>query len=218
MNRKTAFKILGIREGASRVQAKKAFRRLAKQYHPDRFAGDRALAEVRMDQMKQINQAFAFLVPLLPDPPPDEGPQRESRDSPPFPQAKRGQAGVSFSDLLGMVGKGVRSFFQRRSGSGQRASATPLPSRRQKQRQGPFPGQAPRFETILNRLHPGSLPAVGRVGKRGRELPAPPLSNFIKYMALKKKIDARTQRHHLQESGRVEKIGPISRVTPFGQE
>lgn len=44
------------------------------------------------------------------------------------------------------------------------------------------------------------------------------MANFIKYMALKKKIDARAQGHPCQNSGRVEKISPISRVTSLGKK
>ena len=47
---------LGIRPGADAAQVKKAYRRLARQHHPDR-SGDRRTTE----RMKAINRAWAIL-------------------------------------------------------------------------------------------------------------------------------------------------------------
>lgn len=51
------YKLLGLEKGASADEIKKAFRKLAVKYHPDRNPGDKA-AE---DKFKEINEAYAVL-------------------------------------------------------------------------------------------------------------------------------------------------------------
>jgi len=49
--------ILGVDRGASDAEIKKAYRKLAKQYHPDMNPGDKA-AEAKF---KEINEAYEVL-------------------------------------------------------------------------------------------------------------------------------------------------------------
>ncbi|RLB20738.1 MAG: J domain-containing protein, partial [Deltaproteobacteria bacterium] len=54
---KDYYKILGVSKGASPEEIKKAYRKLALKYHPDRNKGDKA-AETKF---KEINEAYAVL-------------------------------------------------------------------------------------------------------------------------------------------------------------
>lgn len=63
MNKKEAFKVLGLSPGSTTEQAKKKYRELAKKYHPDRVQ-DRNL-RVAEKQMKQVNAAFKMVLPYL---------------------------------------------------------------------------------------------------------------------------------------------------------
>ena len=54
---KDYYEILGLKNGASPDEIKKAFRKLAVKYHPDKNAGDKK-AE---DRFKEINEAYAVL-------------------------------------------------------------------------------------------------------------------------------------------------------------
>jgi curved DNA-binding protein len=57
MDYKDYYKILGVERGADDKTIKKAFRKLAQQYHPDKNPGDKA-AETRF---KEINEAYTVL-------------------------------------------------------------------------------------------------------------------------------------------------------------
>ena len=240
MNQKSAFKILGLRPGASLVQAKKAFRNLAKQYHPDRHPSDlypsdlypsdeilSVRAEARMTKMKQINQAFHFLAPLLAS----DLSGKASKKPPPIYKKKKTQSKTDplFQDLLKMLKKGLKLKFSRKAEVRRRPGPSvkqPLKSKVQRKSRA---GKRDRFATILHTLHPGAS-----VDKKNRDnglefrvqardsnrLPRDssvnPYGNFMKYMALKKTIDARTRRE--QNPGRIEKIGPVTRVNPIGDK
>lgn len=51
------YKVLGISPGASDDEVKKAYRELAKKYHPDNYA-DNPLADLAQEKMKEINEAY----------------------------------------------------------------------------------------------------------------------------------------------------------------
>ncbi|MBM4448971.1 MAG: J domain-containing protein, partial [Chloroflexi bacterium] len=55
---KDYYQILGVPRNASQDQIKKAYRKLAMQYHPDRNPGKEAWAN---DKFKEINEAFGVL-------------------------------------------------------------------------------------------------------------------------------------------------------------
>jgi len=54
---KDFYQILGVPRGASEADIKKAYRRLAKQYHPDVNKGDKAAEE----KFKEISEAYNVL-------------------------------------------------------------------------------------------------------------------------------------------------------------
>lgn len=67
MNKQKGLDILGLGASATRTDARTAFRRLAKTWHPDRFATDPLKARRAEEKMKEVNEAFYFLLPLLPN-------------------------------------------------------------------------------------------------------------------------------------------------------
>jgi len=240
MNQKTAFKILGLGPGVSLDQVKKAFRDLAKQYHPDRFASDPsptdetlpAPAEARLNRMKEINQAFHLLLPLFT---PDALTDKASTDIPPFFKAKKARDSsdkdssdkdISFLDMLQRLKK--RFAFYKKPGNQPNRSVQP--SLKSRERQTSKFVKTTRFATILNTLHPAGT--VDKKIDRGRycrtrsqdsrDLPrvfeAHPYNRFLKYMALKKQIDARRRSSGEQNYSRIEKIGPVTRVNPIGNK
>ena len=51
------YEVLGLQKGASDNDIKKAFRKMAMKYHPDKNPGDKVAEE----KFKEINEAYAVL-------------------------------------------------------------------------------------------------------------------------------------------------------------
>ncbi len=57
---KDPYEVLGISKGASQEEIKKAYRKLAKQYHPDNYVNN-PLADLAQEKFKEINEAYEQL-------------------------------------------------------------------------------------------------------------------------------------------------------------
>lgn len=55
------YETLGLQPGASLEEVKRAYRTLAKSWHPDRFTHDPALKQQAEEKLKAINHAYHFL-------------------------------------------------------------------------------------------------------------------------------------------------------------
>jgi len=51
------YEVLGVEPGASDEEVKRAYRELARKYHPDNYA-DNPLADLAQEKMKEINEAY----------------------------------------------------------------------------------------------------------------------------------------------------------------
>ena len=93
---KNYYEILGVPKTASTDEIKAAYRKLAKQYHPDLHPGDKAVAE----KFKEINEANAIL---------SDDAKRKQYD---FEQAHPGMGGGSgpFGGFGGFSGSGMGGF------------------------------------------------------------------------------------------------------------
>lgn len=109
MAAKDYYEILGVKKGASDAELKKAYRELAKKYHPDKHKGDKD-AEARF---KEISEAYAVLSD------PDKRTQYDQLGRDAFgPGGTNPFAGFDFSQFMG--GGGARG---RRGGGGRRGGA-----------------------------------------------------------------------------------------------
>ncbi len=61
------YSILGVSRDASDEEIKKAYRTLARKYHPDNYAGTN-LADVAEEKMKEINEAYDAIQKMRSDP------------------------------------------------------------------------------------------------------------------------------------------------------
>jgi molecular chaperone DnaJ len=134
---KDYYKILGVSESADRDEIRKAYRKLAKEYHPDANPGDEAAA----DRFKEIGEAHAVLSNEKKRKQYDQmrklgafgfGPRRGGAGARPGgrgPGAAGEPGGFSFDDLGGIGGLGdlFSSIFdrgRRDGGTGTRARGT----------------------------------------------------------------------------------------------
>ncbi|MFH2201602.1 MAG: J domain-containing protein [Elusimicrobiota bacterium] len=66
---KRYYQILELEPGASRQEIKRAFRAMAKTYHPDLYPYDDVSRQSCVRRMQQINEAYEFLRDIAPDEP-----------------------------------------------------------------------------------------------------------------------------------------------------
>ena len=52
------YKVLGVDRSASDEEIKKAYRELARKYHPDRYSSNPDMAELASEKMKEVNTAY----------------------------------------------------------------------------------------------------------------------------------------------------------------
>lgn len=55
------YEVLEIKEGASKDEIKRAYRELAKKYHPDQY-GNNPLRDLAEDKMRELNEAYDYLM------------------------------------------------------------------------------------------------------------------------------------------------------------
>jgi molecular chaperone DnaJ len=55
------YEVLGVRQGASEEDIKKAYREMVKKYHPDQYR-DNPLSALAEEKLKEINEAYDYLV------------------------------------------------------------------------------------------------------------------------------------------------------------
>lgn len=55
------YEVLGIKEGASEDEIKRAYRELVKKYHPDQYQ-DNPLAKLAEEKLREVNEAYDYLM------------------------------------------------------------------------------------------------------------------------------------------------------------
>lgn len=55
------YKVLGVREGASEEEIKRAYKQLVKKYHPDQYSNN-PLSDLAEEKLKEINEAYHTLI------------------------------------------------------------------------------------------------------------------------------------------------------------
>lgn len=213
MDKLKGLQILGLGPSATRMDARIAFRRLAKIFHPDRFAQDLPKAKVAEEKMKQLNEAFHFLLPLLPDTDAWKGGGKSPSDvnqgdGPPQCRIKR--SGNFFSSLVAGLGKfrdagkrakvrgtgctGQTDGMQRRAGNAGRTKQT-------------------EFETVFR--HTVNLHQAG--GKPRTQPVTGPQSryaNYGTYFNATRVAPGHMSRMNKRGVGPVQEISPIAPVSP----
>lgn len=131
------YEVLGVREGASEAEIKKAYRKLVKEYHPDQYR-DNPLSKLAEDKLAEINQAYDFLEKNY------------------FSSNGSGNAGYGSSDYnssgYGSSSYGGSSYGSYQSGGGQSGSSSGDSSLFNEVKRNLNLGNIDNAESILNRI------------------------------------------------------------------
>ena len=138
---KDYYGILGVAKTATADQIKKAYRRLAKENHPDLHPGDRQ-AEARF---KEINEAYSVLGEESARGRYDadcaaEARKKQAAEAPRRPQASRAPVNPNFdiSNMAQSMGRGFESFFGFNPETGEITNEEMLSGSGSKKKQNPL--------------------------------------------------------------------------------
>lgn len=93
---KDPYEVLGVPQGASEEEIKKAYRELVRKYHPDRYA-DNPLADLAQEKMKEINEAYELLT---------RGGAAANTQSSRSYRSATGSAGTAFAQVRRLIQQG----------------------------------------------------------------------------------------------------------------
>ena len=96
---KRSFQVLELDETASADDAKRAWRQLAKVWHPDRFPNDERLQQRGQEKLKKINEAYELLSNYLANPPPPKPRSQPSQNHQPYAQPQPPKPSAAGSDF-----------------------------------------------------------------------------------------------------------------------
>jgi len=217
MDKKAALEILNLDEAASLAEAKKAYRNLAKEYHPDVMGKKSHTKKDTEARMKDINLAFRYLAPLLKlnepvkkfsKPAPDvELPERQP------PKIKKPGWDVFFTKCEEFLN---RLFLLKEK---------PVILKNQKQKryseQKSKQGKDP-FRDVLKKAHERPVNCENKkteTPKKWNPTKTDSFSDYQRYMDLKQKMKSRHSRKNSNMSiGRVTKINPVNRVDAVNKD
>ncbi|MCF6246756.1 MAG: DnaJ domain-containing protein [Desulfobacula sp.] len=221
MNKETAFRVLGLSASASLDQAKNAYRKLAKKYHPDVVENKTADAFFSDSKMKEINLAFRFLVPYLKPEPISE---KMGKDKP-FCKKKPGESIHSKKKFRVNIFSVLKIFFvQGASALRQKQRTKTAIHSRSKTRQSIHNKET--FDNVLKAIFSAGVNASPLTGVNAKRTKCRPNlrpgrqtrfthSRYQQYMKMRKRYQPLSARK-TQDIGieRVTKIDPVSPVDP----
>ena len=207
MDLKTALDILNLDAAASLGEAKKAYRTLAKQYHPDVMGKTASTEQDAEARMKDINLAFRYLAPFLKLNAPVKKPSVEIPDA--APMKEKSETIKPWEAVFDHCKEFLtQCFVQQKPPQG-------MPKKPSPPKQGVKRNKED-FRNVLKNIKTGPLadekPPTGRPKKKN-PLPKPPFGYYQRYMELKQKMKTgRSGKNSDTPIGRVTEIDPVTRV------
>jgi DnaJ-class molecular chaperone len=214
MDKKTALEILRLDEAATLAEAKKAYRSLAKQYHPD-VMGKKISASVDTEaKMKDINLAFRYLVPLLKLSRPDKQPSNNMTDD---DSSKKQPPGIKMKGLDMFIVKCEELINRLFPMKGKRVVSK---NEKQYAKQKPKESKEP-FNKVLEKIY--QKPAVfekrkSGIPKKRIQLKSNFLDDYQKYSRMMRKMKPGHSPDSDMSIGRVTKIDPVNRIDPVKKD
>ena len=212
MDKKTALEILNLDAAATLAEAKKAYRTLAKQYHPDVVGKIFPSEKGAESRMKDINLAFRYLVPLLKL---NQTLTQESNRIPaedePLKKKPQKAKKTGWDAVFIKCKEFLIQLFSQKS--------NPVVLKNQKRKQ--YPEQEPKqskdlFRDILKKVHTPSFyteKKEERIQKKRASSKMHSINDYQRYMELKQKMKSGRFRENSERSiNRVTRIDPVDRV------
>ena len=212
MDRKEALKVLGLKGPVSLEQAKKAYRDLAKKYHPDVLGKGAGSPESSESIMKKVNLAFRSLMPYLKSDPDFRKPEKNTGAH--DPADARRDMGEHFRARLSAFFKTVLSgFLSTRTGPG----ATVNPGCGASHSTRP-PADPVSFDKVLASVTPRDIINKSKRPQKGQPPARQKTAAYQRYRDyIKIRKQMRSSLKNRSTSSRiepVEKIDPIAPVNP----
>ena len=219
MDTKIALGILNLDGTASVADAKKAYRNLAKKYHPDVVEKENGRQINAETKMKQINLAFRYMVPLLKkNEAKTKGKEKRKNDGRKTIKTTslKHETKMFVSFLTHIIGRWA-SFFSKKRKNNRAVKNKP-------EKTSPInksSSNALRFHDVLKNVHPVLADQQKKTGTpekkrypRSRNI----FKEYQKYMALKTKVASRQfDRHQGIRIESVHKIDPVKPILPLGK-
>ena len=215
MDKKTALEILNLDAAATLAEAKKAYRTLAKQYHPDVLGKISPAEKGAESRMKDINLAFRYLAPLLKlNKTLTQASNRSNRiPAEDEPRKKKPQKAkkTGWDAFFIKCEEFLIQLFSQKS--------EPVVLKNQKTRRNPE--QEPKqskalFRDVLKKIHTPPFyteKKEERIQKKRASSKMHPINDYQRYMELKRKMKSgRAGENPEMSIGRVTKIDPVNRV------
>ena len=203
MDKKTAFKILNLETTVSFEEAQKAYRNLAKRYHPD-VAVNQSWQKTSADtKMKEINLAFRYLAPRLRTIEAVKKIKKKKKVKTPVKKVK-----TTF------LSKIIRVFFSTFRGE---KGAGPFKENVKKEESlRKAKGKTIRFDEVFNRVYQYRFKEeskTNRYKKKKYSKKNRSYNKYQEYMVLKRKMKSgRSDSNQDISIGRIDKIDPVKPV------
>jgi hypothetical protein len=213
MDLKTALDILNLDTAATLAEAKKAYRALAKQYHPDVMDKTASAEKDAEARMKDINLAFRYLAPFLKL---NEPVKKASVKTPdPEPPEEKPETVKTWGAVFDNCRQLLTRFFVQQKPPHDDPKTSPPP------KQGVKPNKED-FRTVLKNIKTGPL-ENGKIlsgrSKKKNPSPKPPFDYYQRYMELKQKMKSgRSIKNPDTSIHRITEIDPVTRVNAVGKD
>lgn len=213
MNRKVAFKILNLNGTASLEDAKKAYRDLAKKFHPDVVKKNQPSERNAEAKMKEINLAFYYLAPQLISKETIKKPPLKNFEKKIVEETSATHDKKNPFSFLSNISRLVLRFFNKENNSKSHRSTAEKEKRHKQSKE-----ETIIFADIFKSVHK-DMASGRKMPNRNKRRPYSKKTDsymrYQKYMAMKRKIQAGQNRKNQDISiGRVQKIDPIKPVNP----
>lgn len=214
MNEKQAYRILQLSPPATRDQAKKAYRRLAKKYHPDRCVEPGMDSAVFESTMAHINLAFRFLAPGLEDEVKNKTGFEQPELKPNRKKKLKNRILAGWQAFLAGCKRLFGNVHERQNKFEDQAPPCSGPD------PGPGPKKSPRFEEVLKTCSPGAFKAAQKEKRSSAKRKRTHTAVFKRYQAyvkLNKQVrqtaSKRSYGSRIEPVEQIDPVSPIDRVS-----